>query len=561
MVRPVSVAHVFILVLLIASCGEKNRTTLGNFDNHNPQNGKGIAPGTGVNPDQLSQIPLFYFGPLSGRLGCGEPCDTKKVDEAGRCADRIAVRCEDGVIVCDECVAGSGGCVESEDEPARCVRDCEGEEICPPGSECYTRLCCPDTQWCERDQVVFCDETGTNMFAQKCIDGLDCIEGQCLQARSMIHILFDTSGSMTSGGTSSTWPACDAQPASSRIGISKEAFSALFTEDEFQHTLFALQRFPQIRLGGNTCPNGGYLPTGDNVSGHTDNVVAIQESDQWFASNIGETILVPFPRGGEPNRDVLLSWMNFSQGPQPTAQECDTDEECPLGGACGKYAKPPVCYVSDEELRASGMTPLGHSLFYAGEYIRLFVVADGIECKLDADCPSSTYFCQNGECTDPNRDCRQRAIVVFTDGGATDGMGANGPDFYDTAVQARRLHAGLTCKLSVDCAAGFACDNGTCQPANNPNNPCAPFSMSCPQSTLTFQHSTDAGADRLVDRKGKPIQLNIHVVDISGSTNNAVMAAYGGGLLVSPSAASGADLLKELKPVVNWKDVTFCGGQ
>ncbi len=522
------------LLVIAAACGpDDDKVTLNDL------------LGTSEPTDQRRQprvlntvVSSIDWTPPSAALQCGQPCGA---DFAAACSEHaIATRCADGVIACEECGAAGRQCV-AEGGSAVCERACEGEEVCPPGGACYAMMCCPNDRWCERGAQTICSDDGTEILVQPCVDGLDCFSGQCVPARPQVHVLFDSSGSMTwtpFGGEvlGKTWPLCDdPQAPQTRLGISKRAFTDLFADVQYEHVLFALQRFPQRRSQLTpVCPDGAYEPQ-DMMTGHHGKYTVDEQSDgSWFAESMGEVLAAPFPRSGfESNRAELMSWLDFNESADLT---------------------------TDPEIRATGWTPLGTSLYYAAEYFRNYVVVDGLDCTLDADCRTSTHFCVDGLCADPNRFCRQRSIVVFTDGVDTSSLGS----WLDPVVQAKRLRAGLDCATAADCFTGFLCDEGPGPPSGvHRPNPCAAGGGTGAPARRPCEGATAAGAERLRDANGDPIRITVHVVDGSGAifAAGAGMATYGGGLLVPASLASSSSLLQAIKGVVDWKDVSFCEEQ
>lgn len=567
-----SIARLIILILILAlalcsGCGEsekKHQTLIGKPDQPDAGGNRYVVVPEGGGLGDLT--------PLSELLGCGQPCSDYDVDESGACTKGIAVRCEAGTVACGDCAAGGRACIAASDNsPVVCRRDdCEGVEICPKGSECYTKQCCSNTRWCEHGVQVICDEDGRYTTKQPCLEGLDCIDGQCVPARPTVLVLFDTSGSMswTPKGdkpdpSAVIWPACDDVSApQTRLGISKSAFHTLFSDGTYQHVLFALQRFPQHLdpALGPLCPSGAYSSQ-DLITGHIGKwAIADDTSGDWFVRNLAEVLLVPFPSSTDAsNRAELKSWLDFQEETSLTDTPCTAHSDCP-GGLCTHPGGVGTCrYLDNPELRAIGWTPLGQSLFYSGEYLRKFVVVDGRGCQLDGDCRSPTYFCEDGTCVDPNRFCRQRSIVVFSDGADTASLGS----WLDPIVQAKRFRGGLDCTINAHCGAGFECiPSGTCQPvgAHESGNPCESVDGVCSLEERTFPEAVTQGADRLRDGLGRAIHLVVHVVDASGghAGDTAAIAAYGGGLLVPADLASPTALLSGIKGVIDWKDANFC---
>ena len=525
-------------------------------------------------PVPESAAPLGSYSAPSELLGCGRPCADTGVSPAGSCREQVAVRCVDDVTVCDACGETGASCVD-EGGSARCLRGCAGTGICPAQSACFEQACCPLERWCERGAQVICDDTGQYMDTQPCLTGLDCVDGQCVPARSLVHVLFDTSNSMNwvpsvDGQLPPAfvvkYPACDAAEAPmSRLGIAKAAFRNLFSLPTYDHVYFGLQRFPQRLdpLLSPICFNGAYRSV-DVITGHSGvpYLIADDSGGDWFIQNLGEAFVVPFPKEvGETGREALLSWMDFDERSTLTETPCTSHSQC-AQGICADPGDGDggVCRTLDDpELRALGWTPLGTSLFYAGEYLRKLVIVDGKSCQIDVDCRSPFYFCVDGTCQDPNRFCRQRSIVVFTDGADTSSLG----QWMEPVVQARRLRSGMDCTEDVDCGVGFECAiGGTCQPPGTglSHNPCQALGTTCTYDERAFPDAVALGADRLRDRLGRVIHLTIHVVDGSGSANvdAAAVAAYGGGLLVPADMAEPTALLDGIRGIIDWKDAPFC---
>jgi hypothetical protein len=295
---------------------------------------------------------------------------------------------------------------------------------------------------------------------------------------------------------------------------------------------------------------GSYLPE-NTVSGHS----GVFTTGPWFDAALHEVLVVPFPGDATGNQKVLSSWLDFKEEIVFDDSVCTAQSDCP-GGLCTDPGDEGECrYLPDPELRAAlGATPLGTTLFYAGEYFRKFVVREGQACQLDADCLTTTQFCEEGRCHDPNRFCRRRSVVVFSDGVDT----ASLQPFYEPVVQARRLRSGIACAKDADCGRGFGCDDGTCQKLDGG---CG-VGASCERSTSSFPKATELGSDRLRDANGDPFEVTVHVVDVSGSFGawgaNRAMSEYGGGLFVSPELASPDTLFEGLRGVIDWKEADFC---
>ncbi|MBT9560512.1 MAG: hypothetical protein IV100_31095 [Myxococcales bacterium] len=537
-----------LTVAVLSACTEDRASAA-----YDPFGGADTAGGDGAAADPEALTPILTIRSVT--LKCGGSCGG---DFAARCDDDVAVFCHDGSIVCDDCAATSRTCTAGDGDP-KCLRAGEGEEICT-GDGCFTRICEPLATWCERGAVHRCDDTGQFEEVNECQLGLDCRDAQCLPAQPYAVILFDTSDSMNWMPNDDDpppgiidYPACDDPNApQTRIGIAKAAFSKLFSDPRYQGFAFALMRFPQILDAGAKarCMAGSYLPE-NTVTGHS----GVFTTGAWFDAALHEVLVVPFPNDATGNQKVLASWLDFNEEIDIDDTVCTAHADCP-GGLCTAPGGQGKCrYLLDPELRAAlGATPLGTTLFYAGEYFRKFVVREGQPCQLDADCLTTTQFCVEGRCHDPNRFCRRRSVVVFSDGADT----ASLQPFYDPVVQARRLRAGLSCATESDCGRGFGCDDGTCQKLEGG---CG-VSASCDRSTSKFAKATELGSDRLRDANGDPFEVTVHVVDVSGSFgtwgDNRGMSEYGGGLFVSPELASPDTLFEGLRGVIDWKDADFC---
>ena len=227
----------------------------------------------------------------------------------------------------------------------------------------------------------------------------------------------------------------------------------------------------------------------------------------------------------------------------------------------------------DPELRGVGFTPIGKSLFYAGEYFRHQVLVEGKACMADADCASPHHTCVDGLCHDPLHECRPNVVVLLTDGGETEDRDSG--TFFHPRAQAKRLHYGLGCAGDADCAGGATCQAGSCQPPLLPypdgTQMCSVFGIPCAadgdcispctggQCPVTcgparVDGMTQGEAGRITDQAGHPVSLTLHVVDASGvDGGNADLAAYGGGLHVSVDLVDVDALVQRLQPLLDTK--------
>ncbi|MCZ7538142.1 MAG: hypothetical protein M5T61_20875 [Acidimicrobiia bacterium] len=178
-------------------------------------------------------------------------------------------------------------------------------------------------------------------------------------------------------------------------------------------------------------------------------------------------------------------------------------------------------------------------MFYAGEYLRQFVVVAGRPCEADADCGSLDYECRDGACTDPPCHCRENVLIVFTDGYESEHPRPD--DFFNPRRQARRFRYGLGCDSDADCIGGATCVAGACDHPPTLNGHrwrgCRDSLASCrTDGTLvceggarcvpwTFRYTEGEGADLLRAPDGSPIQLTTYVVNVSGESDTSVRIA------------------------------------
>ena len=142
------------------------------------------SPNTATQPEPASQASVA----VSIRLGCGDTCGFSEA----RCEEGILVSCVSGTLVCEQCSSTGRRCGDA-DGTAACIRECEGASL--PGTD-VERICCPNTRWCEGPNQTFCNDGGTDIVQTACAEGLDCVEGTCVPAQPLVHVIFDTSESM-----------------------------------------------------------------------------------------------------------------------------------------------------------------------------------------------------------------------------------------------------------------------------------------------------------------------------------------------------------------------------
>ncbi len=239
-------------------------------------------------------------------------------------------------------------------------------------------------------------------------------------------------------------------------------------------------------------------------------------------------------------------------------------------------------------------------MFYAGEYFRHAVIANGRPCDQDLDCQSQDYVCIEGACRDPNQDCRLNLLFVFTDGKESTHPLID--EFFNPVVQARRLKFGLKCETSSDCLANARCDDGFCRrevtlldpcvddnecpdeaycmdgrctvpgflwptdqgrcaQAGNPcivtENPfpaeCAGFFEAC-EAVEPFVEDPVQGANHLRDDEGNPISITTHVINVNDEdVESRLIASHGGGLHFRIDLNQEETLVRVLSRLVDYK--------
>jgi hypothetical protein len=296
--------------------------------------------------------------------------------------------------------------------------------------------------------------------------------------------------------------------------------------------------------------------------------------DNWFGDNLAEVLLYPFE--DETNLDILAQWFDFKVETVTTETVCEDASNC-AGGPCVFG----VCLTTtNPELRGRGPTPIGKSLFYAGEYLRHTVLIEGKPCLTDQNCNSPHHTCEEGFCHDLYGHCRDNIIIVFTDGAETRNVSTS--DFFNPRVQAKRLHYGLGCSMDLECLSGatcvdgvcrapeglveadaFICDAGeaTCSNDNQCPDPCENWG-DCPGECAPTEPLlvSDQGAQHLTDQKGNPVAVRVHVVDASGvAGNNSLVATFGGGQYFDVNLNNPEELVTSVYEILgDTKDTTPC---
>jgi hypothetical protein len=391
-------------------------------------------------------------------------------------------------------------------------------------------------------------------------------------------LVFDTSGSMTDvvgKGTAAPWPQCEQFDAPlTKMGLSKLAFHTALQEVSPDAARWGLARFPQ-RAAFVPAPNcqSGYYEANPSglVTGDPQKHSSAGPGD-WFSANLEEVVVAPIPVVGSGIAEVLR-WLDGKESVEVI--EGLTCAECP--GFCG-YG----CFAhTDPELRGDGSTPLGRTLYYAGEYLRRYVLVDGKPCKVASDCGSPHYSCLAGQCFDPAGACRRTEIVLFTDGDETEDTSEQ--SFFNPVNQAKRLFAGLACAQDLDCAPGSTCEAGLCSPqgadtlvgailATEGAGICPGEFKSCSLgafgacaegSCVPVAHAyfdTEENVQALYSFLGQPLRVRVNVIDANPAASplNQLIALWGGGEYVHATNGDPAQILGAIESLTIAKPSGDC---
>ena len=572
------------------------------------------------------------------------------LDARDDCVCSQTRHCEDGKCTDDLCTKGTTTC---GDDGALVVCNADGSDFesipCDDGTVCFVGQCVPticvpgSDPSCKDGQIQTCNAFGTDWNLVPCPPGTGCSDGKCEALEANVILLLDTSGSMNfvdekgasaaacegEGCPSWEWPECDsADKPQTRMGRTKHVLQQLLQSELNSPMRIALQRFPQLPnilgLAAKPKPScDGYMKGLNTWSAHP---FPDHELSAEAVSGPGLSTVMPAPflSGDDSNLDNILELIDFVEEFTTSDDVCSVlPVNCPgepgqlkacIDGLCGLQTKP--------EIRADGGTPLGRSLFYAGEIFRHNVVVQGRQCTADADCGSPHYTCKGGKCHDPYRACRPNVVLVFTDGGESVDTWTD-PEvtsaFFHPQIQAKRLHYGLGCAGDADCAGGATCASGVCTVppeaaaaqyapvaaegchigqvvdaaqcaqvledgevccqlggvchltdvpcANNltcfdykyPCGPAQTCSGSCDETGESYVDTE--GHNILRDAAGDPISVTLHVVDASSAlTGNAVVARLGGGLHVPVSLEDVAKVIEAVSPLFDIKaNLGACG--
>lgn len=537
-----------------------------------------VPPDVPVVPDIVESVDEVSQDPCAGSSCpegfCEEGTGYCLYCDAEQACAKPGTWCKDGTCVQTLCIPGVSDCASltdartcDEDGESYTPKPC-GEGMGCNSGECMPIICQGGERKCgTAGMLKICSPNGVAWVPTSCPPGQACTSGECRPLQHNLLVIFDTSSSMMSLGTldavpcicesctAQPYPACeDSQCPLSKLGLSKHVFAKFFDSVNIGAVNLVLTHFPmKIKYPPVTSCNNlfamgrGYYGKGmsdsDFITGDDGSHETVDGG--WFDQNLFEILCVPFPKDSEEdNLGKAKLWVDFDEQVGPTETPCSVMADCP-GGFCADNEGSKVCwYHTNPELRSVGNTPLGRSMFYAGELYRKTMVIDGKSCTTTADCGNENYYCTTqGKCKDPYASCRVNMILLFTDGEeepATSTM-----EFFNPRVQAKRFRYGLGCESDSECFEGATCDGGMCKGYPHPNGGPSSF----PGNT------EDPG--RLMRYDGVPIQVTTHVIDMSGSggsSNNRGISDDGGGSYYVATDADPDAMLGQLLSLVDVKE-------
>jgi len=378
-----------------------------------------------------------------------------------------------------------------------------------------------------------------------------------------------------------------------RLGKAKKALKSVIESENATKLRMALQRFPQnlginelAKLGPGSCGSGGWM--GLTKWYYNEGFSHEIDAEKFTGPSKFTVWPAPFTTDGSVNTSIM-QWIDFKEEFEIGEKSCELLAiDCPNGDGFMKACLDSKCAVQTEpELHGNGQTPIGRSLFYAGEYLRHAVVLEGQACTKETGCASPHYSCVDGKCHDPFRKCRPNLIVVFTDGGESTDTWAETKEsssaFFNPRVQAKRLHYGLGCASDNDCVNGAKCVGDVCNTPGSeiPEGICHLTNIPCQDNKVCFDYKykcgpaqtcsgeceasglnfvdTKKGKGVIRDANGDPIAATVHVVDAATSiTGNSVIAAMGGGKHVPVNFENVSSIVDAFLPLLDIK--TSIGG-
>lgn len=389
---------------------------------------------------------------------------TECVSTATRCGDDgIRERCLQPVFVgFHQVEEGFYEDFPCEDGTA-CVED--GGDV-----QCIAQTCEPFSTRCTADglSVETCDKFGTGWETKACPASKACLTDSCEPLQHNVLVLMDSSISMIKDfddlNVEQSYPACEtlADP-KTKLTTAKAAFRDAVDAEAVTEgaARIALQRFPQIAdlsTDKTESCTGHYVGfQDDRLPDDDDSHDTRASAEDWFAAHVGLAIVEPFPaNANDYDVEDVRRWMDLEEKTGFGSQSCESDDDCENSRCEATTSGDRRCIAhTNPELRAAQSSPIGRSLFYAGEYFRRYVLIDGQACDTDADCASAGYLCYSGKCGDPYRECKRNRIILFSDGGES--QHASEDDWYNPKVQARRLAYGLGCETDADCRGEATC--------------------------------------------------------------------------------------------------------
>jgi hypothetical protein len=456
-----------------------------------------------------------------------------------------------------------------------------------------TKVCETGETTCIGAKLGTCGSFQDGWIESNCFPGLTCSGGACVPVSNNLIIAFDTSGSMTGkvagcSASGQVWPSCDPLKSCTRMDISKQVFGKALAKIDDKVTRMALFRFPQklyYKSATPTCTSG-YYQGQTKLTTDPSSAQSVEANSPWFWTELNETMCVAFPKDAAvKSKDEILKWMDGNEAMSAQGACSNSSTICKAVAGCAGTCCSNQCWIhTDPELRPTGGTPIGRTLFYIGEYLRHRVVIDGKACTDTADCGNVNYVCKDGTCKDPARSCRETIVVLFTDGGESN----SATNYFAPWVQAKRMAFGLGCQTDEDCVGGSpdnptVCKNNTCLqkyeitgyycskdmapclPGSSPDDAtyCAGECVEDPRDTFKPVIS-NPNDNVLRSPDGKPFGVRVHVVDISGATavkNSVSLAISGNGKLFGADAADPDKFLAALESVFDFKNKKVCGEQ